>query len=143
MDAYITHVVADPGRHVEVNLACVIGWMVDTARGVWHLHHSGVTATLHRDLKPPNFLAVRRGEGSGAGSGASGGASAYAQRVVTVKLGDFGVAHVGMHGLASSVAGNLYTQAPEVNMHGASPAADVFAWAVSMCWVSVQVRVCA
>ena len=58
-----------------------------------------------------------------------------------MKLGDFGTARsLSADTVIASVAGNLYTQAPEANIHGYGPAADVYAWAVSMCWVVAQVR---
>jgi serine/threonine protein kinase len=144
LDVYISKALQDPVREVELALPSVVGWMIDTMRGLWHLHHSGVAATLHRDLKPPNFLVVCRefgpGPGPGPVAGAGAGARTYAERPVHIKLGDFDSARVGTCGLDASAGGNLYTQAPEVNMHGSTPASDVFAWAVSMCWVGVQVR---
>jgi serine/threonine protein kinase len=57
LDNYIT-------RAPEVTVPCVVGWMIDTAHGLWHLHHSGATATLHRDLKPDNLLVVLSLSGS-------------------------------------------------------------------------------
>jgi len=164
LDDYIRRVVAsdDPAVRSQASLPCVVGWMIDSARAVWHLHHSGPHAVVHRDLKPPNLLVVRRrGEapadaGTGAGAGAAagsvdpsevevggvagaGGAWCFARRAVVIKLGDFGTARsLSATTMVASMAGNVFCQAPEVNMDGYSPAADVFAWAVSMCWVVMQ-----
>jgi serine/threonine protein kinase len=166
LDDYIRRVVASDNLAVrsQASLPCVVGWMIDSARAVWHLHHSGPHAVVHRDLKPPNLLVVVRrqgeapvGAGAGAGAGAAagsldasqvevggvvgaGGAWCFAHRAVVIKLGDFGTARsLSATTVVASMAGNLFCQAPEVNMDGYSPAADVFAWAVSMCWVVMQV----
>ena len=67
------------------------------------------------------------------------GAWCFARRAVVIKLGDFGTARsLSATTMVASMAGNVFCQAPEVNMDGYSPAADVFAWAVSMCWVVMQ-----
>ena len=66
LDAYITSLLSsdDPAVCERASLSHVLGWMIDTVTGLWHLHHSGSHAVVHRDLKPPNFLVFRRVAGA-------------------------------------------------------------------------------
>ncbi len=65
MDEYIASALTrGPLSHKDL-----LGWMIDTISALRHLHHSGNHVVVHRDLKPPNFLVVRRKGEAGAGAG--------------------------------------------------------------------------
>jgi serine/threonine protein kinase len=161
LDQYLVRVKADPARHHELTLPHVVGWMIDSVTGVWHLHHSMEHPLLHRDLKPQNLLVTASATastgtppgqsvpcvsscsisgGGDAGAGAGVGPYLYPRRPLVVKLGDFGVARPLTRLLTVATAsGNLFAAAPEVSHSGYRAPADVYSWAVTMCWAVVQV----
>ena len=120
-DKYVTSYVAS---HGPADADTVLGWVVDTACGLAHMHHSLTSAVVHRDLKPENFLVRPCADGS-----------------VTVVVGDLGESKAldSGHPVAMSVVGNNLTKAPEVVAgKGFGPHSDVYSWAMCAYLLAVQ-----